>query len=129
MFDVIPFFGAALALGYLLYSATNETIRIAWQVPAAVCGLFLAWSLFAVVTEGPLGFWAIHTGSAWANQVWFDLLIAITLVWTVLLPKARNLGMRPLPWAILILCTGCIGASAMFARVLWLEQRGESVPA
>jgi hypothetical protein len=56
VFDVIPFFGAALALGYLLYSATNETIRIAWQVPAAVCGLFLAWSLFAVVTEGPLGF-------------------------------------------------------------------------
>jgi hypothetical protein len=122
MFEVIPFIGAALAVGYLLASALSKDLRISWIIPALICAAFLAWTLFAVVSEGPLGFWAIHTGSAWANQVWFDLLIGIAVAWTVLLPKARRLGLRPLPWAVLILCTGCIGLTAMFARILWLEQ-------
>ena len=122
MFEIIPFVAAALVVGYLLASARAEELRISWTIPAWICAAFLAWSLFAVVTEGPLGFWAIHTGSAWANQVWFDLLIGIAVAWTILLPRARRLGVRPLPWAVLILCTGCIGLTAMFARVLWLEQ-------
>lgn len=94
-----------------------------WFAPALVSLLFLGWSLYTVAVEGPWGFWPNHTQSAWGNQVWFDLLIAIGLAWALILPRARAVGMRPWPWLALILCTGCIGLAAMFARCRFLEAR------
>jgi hypothetical protein len=38
------------------------------------------------------------------------------------MPRARALGMRPLPWLLLVVCTGSIGLCAMFARVLYLQE-------
>ena len=94
-----------------------------WLVPGGFAILFLAWSLFTVARERPLGFWPNHTANAWGNQVWFDLLLAIGCAWTLLLPRARAAGMRPLPWLLLLVCTGSIGLLAMFARCLFLENR------
>lgn len=94
-----------------------------WMVPGTFAVLFLAWSLFTVAREGPLGFWPNHTANAWGNQVWFDLLLAIGCAWALLLPRARAVGMRGLPWLVLIVCTGSIGVLAMFARCLFLENR------
>ncbi len=95
----------------------------AWLVPGTFAALFLAWSVFTVVREGPLGFWPNHTANAWGNQVWFDLLLAIGCALALLLPRARAVGMRPLPWLVLIVCTGSIGLLTMFARCLFLENR------
>lgn len=94
----------------------------AWLVAAIVCGAFTLWSIAAILKEGPLGFWPIHTQSFWGNQVWFDLLMALTMAWVLILPRAKALGMRSPLWLIFILCSGSIGFSAMLARLLYLER-------
>lgn len=95
--------------------------RGAWVVPAAASLLFLALSAAAVAAEGPLGFWSVHTQSLWGNQVWVDLLLAASVGFTALAPRARALRMRPMRWCVLVLCTGSIGLLAMAARVLFLR--------
>lgn len=121
LYPVLPI--AALLL--FLLTTIREGLRASngWQFAALVCGVFLVWSLYTVAAEGPLGFWPNHTQDAWGNQVWFDLLIAIAIGWTLLLPRARAAGMRPWPWLALICATGCIGLAAMFARCRYLETR------
>ena len=48
-----------------------------WRVAAATSAAFLAFTLFTIAKEGPVGFWDNHSRNAWGNQVWFDLLIGI----------------------------------------------------
>ena len=124
LFAVLPglaiaaFMVAALAL----LRSQDKSRPGVWVVPAGLAGLFLGWSLFTVSREGPLGFWSNHTANAWGNQVWFDLLLAIGTAWALMLPRARAVGMQPLPWLVLIVSTGSIGLLAMYARCLFLEQ-------
>lgn len=119
--QIIPWIAGITIAVYLLTSALSPNLRINWIVPATASALFLIWSLAAVFLEGPFGFWPVHIGSLWNNQVWFDLLLAISIGWTAMLPEARKLGMTPLFWAIVTLLTGCIGLTAMAARLLWLR--------
>lgn len=121
LYQILPAVAAALLALAMLGTANGAAAS--WRVPAAVCALFLGWSLYTVAAEGPLGFWPNHTQNAWGNQVWFDLLIAVGIGWALLLPRARAVGMRPAPWLVLILCSGCIGLSAMLARCGYLESR------
>ncbi|WP_353226605.1 hypothetical protein [Novosphingobium sp.] len=116
-------FAPAVAVVVLVIAAMVTGLRPihSWLVPGTVCGLFAGWSIFTVAIEGPFGFWANHTQNAWGNQVWFDLLIAIGIGWALILPRAHAAGMHRWPWLALILCTGCIGFSAMLARCLYLE--------
>ena len=121
LYPLLPI--AALVL--FLLTTIGEGLRPSngWIVAATVSGAFLAWSIYSVAAEGPLGFWPNHTANAWGNQVWFDLLIAVAIGWTLLLPRARAVGMQAWPWFGLICATGCIGLAAMFARCRYLEAR------
>ena len=101
-------------------AAGQRTIR-AWWVPALACAAFFAYSLWPVVTLGPLGFWPEHVSDPWSVQIWFDLLCAFGVGWALLAPRARLTGMMPWPWLALILATGSIGLLAMLARVLYRE--------
>ncbi len=94
-----------------------------WRLPALLCLLFLGFSVYTAITEGPLGFWTEHVRNFWGNQIWFDLLLAFSVSWILLVPRAKKLGMSVLPWLILIFCTGSIGVLAMLARVFYLEER------
>jgi len=94
----------------------------AWVFAAIFCALFTVWSGVAILKEGPVGFWPVHTESFWGNQVWFDLLMALTMAWVLILPRARALGMNLPLWLLFILCSGSIGFSAMLARLLYLEK-------
>lgn len=100
--------------------AGQGTIR-AWWVPALVCAAFFAYSLWPVVSLGPLGFWTEHVRNPWGVQIWFDLLCAFGVGWALLAPRARAVGMTPWPWLALLLATGSIGLLAMLARVLYRE--------
>lgn len=95
----------------------------AWMIPALFSAVFALWTAHAIQTGGVFGFWAEHSRNAWSNQIWFDLLFGICMSWVLLLPRARSVGMTPLPWLVFILCTGGIGLLAMFARCLFLESR------
>jgi hypothetical protein len=124
---VLPTIGIILTALFVLYLATNKEAaqRTMWLFPALLSVAFGGFSVFAVVSEGPLGFWAVHSSSVWGNQVWLDLLFAISIAILFAIPQARALGMRPLPWVIFTLCTGCVGLLAMTARILYLRSRNE----
>ncbi|MEO1200854.1 MAG: hypothetical protein AAFX39_16800 [Pseudomonadota bacterium] len=121
--------GLGFVVFALLYGAgAIGRMRNAWFWPALLAVIFLSWSVIAIIVEGPLGFWHEHIRGFWSNQIWFDLLLAasVALVWLV--PKARNLGMRPLPWVILVILSGSIGLMFMLARILFLEEAARRDP-
>lgn len=122
---VVPWVaGGALVTGLLLLTLRDgRAAAIPWTLPAGLSAAFLAWSLLAVGVEGPLGFWTEHTRNIWGNQIWCDLLLAAGSAWVLVLPRARAVGMAPLPWLLLVFGTGSIGLLAMLARLFQLEAR------
>jgi hypothetical protein len=97
--------------------------RTSWLVPAAACVAFAAFSTLAIVQEGPLGFWPEHVQHLWGNQIFMDLLFSATVGFAFVLPRARAVGVRPLPWLAATVGLGSIGLLAFVARVLYLEER------
>jgi hypothetical protein len=125
--SLLPAIAGGLFVLFGLYVTTqsNRHMPKIWLIPAALSLLFLLFSIQAIMTEGLFGFWTEHTRNLWGNQIWFDLLIAIGIGWFLIVPQAKALGMRPVPWLVLIVCTGCIGFSAMMARLLYLQENAE----
>lgn len=64
---------------------------------------------------------ANHSMNLWGTQVWYDLLISVSLALFFILPRARAAGMKPLPWVLFVAATASIGLLAMVARLWWLE--------
>lgn len=125
LFTLLPIlaFIPVLIVTFSALLRDGRPLSSSWIVTLIVCGGFAAWSLVAIIHEGPTGFWPIHTENMWGNQVWFDLLIALTAGWVLILPRARALNMKLPLWLLFILCSGSIGFLAMLARVLFLENR------
>ena len=124
--EVLPIIAV---IGFVLFLVATAAGRPSlpfprWWLPAALSAAFLAWSVLTIITEGPTGFWDNHTQDMWGNQVWFDLLLAASIGWWFILPRARAAGMTIWVWLILIICTGCVGFLAMVARLLYLTDRG-----
>jgi hypothetical protein len=123
--QIAPWFaaaGVALTTFVVATRPADARLKNAWGLPACLSGLFFAWSLFAILTEGPLAFWAEHTRNRWGNQIWFDLLLAAGIAWSVIVPRAKARGMNVLFWLAFVLCTGSIGLLAMLSRLLFLEE-------
>ncbi len=117
---IAPILAAVCFLAYVLATLRGAGAR-GWLAPALLSQAFLAFSALAIAREGPTGFWDVHTAALWGNQVWFDLLIAVAIGWTLILPRARAQGMALLPWLVAICATGSIGFLAMLARLFYLE--------
>lgn len=121
--QVAPIVAACAALGFALFRATTRrpaTSRGCWW-PAGVSAAFLTFSLGAMFREGALGFWTEHVRNLWGNQIWFDLLIAASVALFLLIPRARKVGLTPVPWVLFALATGGIGLLAFLAVVLRRE--------
>lgn len=131
LIEIIPALAVLAFIGFLILCAApgEKTGSATWVFPATMSLLFLGFSAVTIGTEGPFGFWMEHTRNLWGNQVWVDLLLAIAIAWSLLVPEARNLGMRPVPWMVAICLSGCIGLLAMYARVLYLRYRRRAVQA
>ncbi len=118
------------ALGFIAFALTlaiapprSEPHPNAWMFPATLCVVFLGWTLYALASDGLVAIWQEISRSLWSNQIFIDLLIAAAIALAFLVPEARRLGMKPLPWAI---ATGCIALLAMLARMLFLRAREAS---
>lgn len=127
LYGVVPVIAAglfiiAVAAPLIAPQLANRPERL-WPLPLVAGLLFLAWSLHALREGGLQEVWAEHTRSAWGNQIWIDLLMAVSLAWTLLAPRIRRVGMHPAPWLLAVLLTGCIGLYLMMARCLFLESR------
>ena len=91
--------------------------------PATLSALFLFHTLYCVVTEGLFGFWDNTIMDFWGNQIWIDLMFAFGMTFALLITRARAVGMQPIYWLLLLCCSGSIGLLAMYARVLYLEEK------
>lgn len=123
LYELLPWIAAAALIAWMAAAVLRPDARHSWAGPAMLAVVFLGWSAYSIAAEGPLGFWTEHTRNAWGNQIWFDLLIAVGTGWTLLLPQARALGMRLVPWSLLVLASGGIGLFAMLSRCLYLRDR------
>lgn len=124
VYHALAFAAGILALIFGITQSFRMSPRhLGWALAAAVSALFFGFSIYSIATEGLLGFWTEHVRNAWGNQIWFDLLLAASVAFAFLIPRARAVGMKPLPWFILVACTGSIGILAMAARCLFLERR------
>lgn len=78
----------------------------------AVFSLFTVYTAIVVVEHGYTGFIELALGGGWGAQVFIDLVIALLLFMTWMIPDARERGIPGAPYAILILGAGSIGALA-----------------
>jgi hypothetical protein len=123
---ILPAVAAVLFVIFVLYNICKEGEgKNRWIFPAVLSLVFLIFSLAAVIYEGGLGAPTEHIRNLWGNQIWIDLLIAVGIGWFLIVPQAKAQGMRLLPWGIVIILTGCIGFTAMLARLLYLQEQSK----
>lgn len=129
LFELAPIGAALVFVAFIFVKiALPARARGGWLLAATASSLFAIWTGYAVFAGGWAGFWPLHQAGVWGNQIWFDLLLAVGAAWSLLLPRARSVGMRVVPWTLFVLATGSIGLCAMLARCLYLEAspQGES---
>jgi uncharacterized membrane protein len=122
---VLPLTAGILLILFIFVTAYSNGKRMknSWIFPAFLSFIFFIFSLTAIIIEGFFGFWSEHTSSLWGNQVWFDLLLAAGIGWYIIVPQAKARGMNLFLWGVLVVCTGCIGFTAMLARMLYIDGR------
>jgi sugar/nucleoside kinase (ribokinase family) len=126
LFQILPVLAVAAAALFILTrpgAADGPSARGAWRWPALISAAFLVFTLYQLAIDGLVMFWINHTANATGNQVWFDLLLSMSMAFALLVPQARRLNMALLPWAVVVICTASIGLFAMWARVLFLQER------
>ena len=121
--QVMPVLAYAACVATILAVALDLRVpaRVRWGLPVVLGVLFLLFTLFQVSQEGLLRFWTNHTTDLTGNQVWFDLILAVTIGFCLLAPRARAVGMPLLPWGLAVVASACIALLPMLARVIWLE--------
>lgn len=120
----IPIFSFVLLVGFaILRTREDSSLSFDWRLPALLGTVLFGLSLYAIVTEGLLGFWANHAFNFWGSQVWVDLIMASALSWYFLASEAKRLRMNLVPWLILFLLSGSVGLYAMLSRILYLKKQ------
>ncbi len=71
--------------------------------------LFTPLTVYAVLDAGYIGLFTYQLASPAGWQVLMDLVIALLLVLTWLIPEARAAGRNPWPWVVVTLLTGSFG--------------------
>lgn len=86
---------------------------------------FVALTAYVIYQYGYVGFFAMATANAVSVQLLVDLVIALSLFSIWMLRDAREHGISPLPYLLLVLTLGSIGALAYLIR----RSANASVPA
>ena len=124
MLTILPPIAYAAAVVFILWVAmARMPERLPWLLPAVLGVAFTGVTLYAVFTEGLIQFWDNHVANWAGNQVWFDLLLAVSIAFYLIAPRARAVGMKLLPWGIAVFATASVALLPMLARLLWLERR------
>lgn len=126
---LLPGVAALLFLAYGVLAALRRgAVTGSPLAPLVLVLVFAGLSAAAVAQEGLFGFWPEHVRNLWGNQIWVDLLLAAGIAWTLLLPRLRAAGMTPLPWFVLIACSGSIGLLLTLARLWQREASASATP-
>lgn len=93
----------------------------------AVFAAFTIYTTGVVIDHGYTGFIELALAGGWGAQMFIDLVIALLLFSIWMFPDAREHGIPPLPYFLLILFTGSVGALAYLVhRTLKEGSRGAS---
>lgn len=114
--------GLIFAVAAILMSATRPGAQGNALLAGAVSAGFAAFTAVTIANEGVFQVVINHTANLWGVQVWWDLLLSLSVATFLILPRARAAGMNLAPWILFILATASIGLLAMAARLFWLEQ-------
>ncbi len=114
---------AAVAMVAFIISSKRESGSP--LLAAMLSAGFAAFTAVQIWQDGIVMFWTNHTANLTGTQVWWDLLISVTIALFLIAPRARKAGMNVPLWTILVLGTASIGLLAMLARVFWLEQAAQ----
>lgn len=113
--------GAAVIGPVVLYLAFAKEPRASAAFAAAMSGAFAAFTAVTIGTEGVMPVIENHASNLWGVQVWYDLLIAVSIALLFVIPRARAAGMNVPLWVIAVGLTASIALLAMVARLFWLE--------
>ncbi len=117
-------FGIAAIVAIALRPGAPGSALIAGALSAG----FAAFTAVTIAAEGVVPVILNHTSNLWGVQVWWDLLFSLSVAFFLILPRARAVGMKLMPWTIFVLATASIGLLAMAARLFWLENAGRQAP-
>lgn len=95
---------------------------------AAVLVAFSVFSTVVVMNHGYTGFIDLAMREQWGMQVLLDLVIALTLFLSWMIPDARARGIAALPYLLLTLTLGSIGALSYLVHRT-LKQMNATSPA
>lgn len=82
---------------------TQRNLAVLMAIP------FLILSAYALMQVGYIGIFDYHRHSPAGWQVFADLVIALVLVLSWMIPEAKSRGDNPWPWVALTLFAGSIG--------------------
>jgi len=82
---------------------TNRTLAVILLIP------FTVLTIYALAEVGYVGIFDYQRHSPAGWQVFVDLVIALLLVLTWMIPEARRVGRNPWPWVALTLVLGSFG--------------------
>ncbi|MDT8281000.1 MAG: hypothetical protein RQ806_10705 [Erythrobacter sp.] len=115
--------GLVAALIAVVWVLTKRQTIGSPAIAAALCGGFAAYTGVTIWAEGVMPALVNHTSNLWGVQVWWDLLISLTIALFLIVPRARAAGMNVPLWTLFIVATASIGLAAMCARLFWLERQ------
>ena len=118
---ILFIFGALGAAPALLLLSFRGPVQESWKLAAVLAVGFIGLSAVPIARKGYLGFIPALTRELWGIQVWYDLIIAVTVALVFIVPRARAMGMKTTPWVIATAFTGCLALLPMVARLFWLE--------
>ncbi|MEM7276964.1 MAG: hypothetical protein AAF385_02470 [Pseudomonadota bacterium] len=81
----------------------KRTLAIILLVPFSIL------SVYAVHKVGYIGIFDYHRHSPAGWQVFADLVVALILVLSWMIPDAKKRGRNPIPWVVITLFLGSIG--------------------
>ena len=122
-FTILFLIGAAI-VGPIVIAIVLRNRQVGSPALAALLSLvFGVFTAFTIAREGVVQVIANHSLNFWGTQVWYDLIIAVSIALFFIAPRARAAGMNLWPWAIFVALTASIGLLAMIARLFWLERQ------
>lgn len=122
-FEILVLAGllAALLAVILILRGKRESGNVV--LSAMLSAGFAAFTAVTIWHEGVITVIANHTANLWGVQVWWDLLISLTVALFFVLPRARAAGMNLPLWTLFVVSTASIGLLAMIARLFWIERQ------
>lgn len=130
MLQVLPILAYVVAMVFILAVASNRQMAgpRMWVLASILAVAFTGFSVVTFLQDGLLPFWTNHTTNLAGNQVWLDLLIAVSIALFLIAPRARAVGMSMWPWSLAVMATASLALLPMLARLIWLEHRNQRRP-